>query len=66
MNEMSNKGHSDKERPTIISSTDARGALGAKHVKTGDTMMPTLIIGLVLALIAVAIVAYVVWPIGGV
>ena len=60
---MSDANHEDS--PTVISSTDARGALGAKRVGAGDTMMPTLLGGLTLAVIAVGIVAYVVWPVSG-
>lgn len=55
----------NEDDPTVISSTDARGALGGKRVSPGDTMMPTLIGGLALAVLAVGIVAYVVWPMAG-
>jgi hypothetical protein len=51
----------NKDSPTIISSEDARGALGGKSVTLGDTLLPMLIGGLVLALISVG-VAYAVWP----
>jgi hypothetical protein len=55
----------NKDGPTVISAADARGALGLKRVSAGDTMLPTLIGGLILALVAVGIVAYVVWPVWG-
>jgi hypothetical protein len=47
--------NTDNEQ-TVISTDDARGALGPNETSKGDTMLPTLIVGSVLAIIAVGAV----------
>jgi hypothetical protein len=51
-----------QDRPTIISSEDARGALSTKAGTFGDTLLPMLVIGTGLAVIAIGVVAYIIWP----
>ncbi len=47
--------HEDEDQ-IVISTDDARGALSPEETSTGDTMLPTLIIGTLLAIIAIALV----------
>jgi hypothetical protein len=54
--------HKNADKPTVISPEDARGALGPKAGTIGDTLLPTLIGVIVLSVIAVGVVAFIVWP----
>lgn len=47
------------EKPIIISSDDARGALGPKETTRGATLLPMLVGSLVLIVVGIAVVMFV-------
>ena len=51
---MANANHETDQ--TIIATDDARGALGPEEQSPGDTMLPTLVIGSILAIIALGVI----------